>query len=506
MNQFLCIHGHFYQPPRENPWSGIIEEQETAAPFHDWNERITSECYLPNTETQILNNQDQPITTVNNFSNMSFNVGPTLLSWMEKFSTEVYRNILEADKESQAKFSGHGSAIAQVYNHMIMPLSNDHDQETQVIWGIADFEHRFNRKPEGMWLSETAVNIKTLEVLAQQKITFTILSPTQAQQVKLIDAGEWTDVSEGTIDTQLPYLCRLPSGKSITLFFYNGPIANEIAFGKLLKNGVNFADRLIEEYPEHQQRPSLVHIANDGETYGHHHEFGNMALAYMLYHVEQNELAKLTIYGEFLAKNPPTSEVKIIEDTSWSCFHGIDRWKAHCGCRLDLKKDWNQEWRKYLRESLDWLRDELAGFFEESMNHYYDDPWAIRNNYISVLLDNSPENQQLFLWGPSGKNLSVADQKKITALLQMQRYAMLMYTSCGWFFDDIAGLETVQILQYAARSMQLAKEAGGVNYEDKFLDHLQLAKSNIPEMENGKTIYNLSVRPAMISAEGKNGQ
>jgi len=500
MNRFLCIHGHFYQPPRENPWSGVIEEQKTADPFHDWNERITSECYLPNAQTKILNNQNQPISIVNNYSNMSFNIGPTLLSWMEQFAPDTYNAILEADMTSRKKFSGHGSAIAQVYNHMIMPLSNDRDKKTQVIWGIKDFEHRFNRKPEGMWLAETAVDIKTLEVLAEHDITFTILSPTQAQQVKLIDAKEWADVSEGTVDTQIPYMCPLPSGKSITLFFYDGQIADETAFGKLLKNGIDFANRLMEEFPEHQQKPRLVSIANDGETYGHHHEFGNMALAYMLNHVEQNELAKVTIYGEFLAQNPPTYEVRIIEDTSWSCFHGVERWKNHCGCRLDLKKKWSQEWRKYLRESLDQLRDQCADLFERSMYNYYDDPWAIRNQYISVLLDNTSKKQQLYVWKSSLKDLSEDDQKKITALLEMQRYAMLMYTSCGWFFDDISGLETVQILQYAARAMQLAVKAGGENYEEEFLDHLELAKSNIPKMANGKTIYNLTMRSAMAAA------
>ena len=500
MNKFLCIHGHFYQPPRENPWLGVIEEQKTAAPHHDWNERITSECYQPNARTTILNNQDRPIRVVNNYSNMSFNIGPTLLSWMEQYATDTYHAILEADKESQKKFSGHGSAIAQVYNHMIMPLANERDKETQVIWGIKDFERRFNRKPEGMWLAETAVDIKTLEVLAEHDITFTILSPTQAQQVKLIGAKEWADVNEGKVDTQIPYICPLPSGKSITLFFYDGQIADETAFGKLLKNGIDFANRLIKEFPKHKKKPRLVSIANDGETYGHHHEFGNMALAYMVHHVEKNELATITIYGEFLAKNPPTYEVQIMENTSWSCSHGIERWKAHCGCRLDLKKDWSQDWRKYLRKSLDWLRDELASLFEQSMAPYYDDPWAVRNNYISVMLEDSPANQQLFLWELSAKELSVGDQQKIRDLLEMQRYAMLMYTSCGWFFDDISGLETIQILCYAAKAMQLAVKIGGKDYEEEFLSHLESAKSNIPEMENGKTIYNLTVKSAMVSA------
>lgn len=501
MNRYLCIHGHFYQPPRENPWSGVIEEQKTAAPYHNWNERITAECYLPNAQTQILNNQDHPISTINNYSNISFNMGPTLLSWMEKHAPETYHAILEADKESIKKFSGHGSAIAQVYNHMIMPLSNGRDKETQVIWGIKDFEYRFKRKPEGMWLAETAVNIDTLETLAKYEIAFTILSPVQAQQMKLIDGKGWVDVSEGTIDTQLPYLCRLPSGKTIILFFYNDLIANEAAFGKLLKNGINFANRLIGEYPEHQKKPRLVHIANDGETYGHHHQFANMALAYMLHHVEQNKLAKITIYGEFLANNPPIHEVQIIEDTSWSCFHGIDRWKANCGCSMDDQKEWSQQWRKHLRESLDWLRDELAGLFHHSMENYYDDPWAVRNNYISVLLEDTPENRQLFLWQLSAKKLSAGDQRTIITLLEMQRYAMLMYTSCAWFFDDISGLEAVQILRYAARAMQLAVEAGGKNCQNEFLDRLESAKSNIAEMKNGRVIYDRFVKSAMTASK-----
>jgi len=503
MNRFLCIHGHFYQPPRENPWTGAIEAQKTAEPFHNWNERITSECYLPNTQTHILNNQNQAIRTVNNFSNISFNIGPTLLSWMEQFAPDTYHAILEADKASMLKFSGHGSAIAQVYSHMIMPLASGHDKETQVIWGIKDFEHRFNRKAEGMWLSETAVDIKTLEVLAEQRIAFTILSPTQALRIKPVHGAEWIDVSEGTIDTQLPYLFHLPSGKSINLFFYNGHIANDVAFGKLLKNGGNFASRLLEEYPEHQQKPRLVHIANDGETYGHHHEFGNMTLAYMLHHIEQEDLARITIYGEFLAENPPTYEVQIIEDSSWSCFHGIERWRAHCGCRLNLKKDWNQQWRKHLRESLDWLRDQLELLFEETMRSYFDDPWLVRNNYISVILDNTLKNQHFSLWKLSKKNLSADDQQKIITHLEIQRFAMLMYTSCGWFFDDISGLEAVQILQYAAKAMQLAAETEGKDYEEEFLKRLESAKSNVPKMKNGRTIYNLTVKSAMVSSGQK---
>jgi len=498
MKKYLCVHGHFYQPPRENPWSGLIDEQKSAAPSHDWNERITLECYAPNARTQILNNHFQAIQTVNNYSQMSFNIGPTLLSWMERASPDTYRSILEADQKSITRFSGHGAAIAQAYNHMIMPLANNRDQQTQVIWGIKDFEFRFKRKPEGMWLPETAVDISTLEVLAEHDITFTILAPNQAQSVAKIGSDEWIDVSDGSIDTQMPYLCRLPSGKEIVIFFYNGHISNEVAFGNLLENGVNLANRLIQEYPKPLKRSRLVHIANDGETYGHHHAFGNMALAYMLYYIETNNLAKVTIYSEFLEKYPPEYEAKIIEDTSWSCFHGVERWKANCGCHLDLKKGWNQEWRKCLRETLDWLRDNLISFYEKSMSVYYDDPWKIRNEYVSLVLDPSNEELSDILWASAHRKLSGQEKKSIKNLLEMQRYAMLMYTSCGWFFDDISGLESTQILAYAARAIQLAHESGSINWEEEFINRLTSAKSNDKKMIDGKNIYNLRVKPAML--------
>ena len=482
----------------------MIEEQESAAPDHDWNVRITSECYAPNAQTQILNNHEQAIHTVNNYSQISFNFGPTLLSWMEKSFPETYNAILEADQRSMKRFSGHGAAIAQAYNHMIMPLANDRDKQSQVIWGIKDFEYRFKRKPEGMWLPETAVDTATLEVLAEHGITFTILAPNQVESVAQIGSNEWEDVADGAIDTQLSYLCRLPSGRDINVFFYNGHLSNEVAFGEMLKNGVDFAKVLIKQFPRPLGRKRLVHVANDGETYGHHHAFGNMALAYMLYYIETNRLAKVTIYGEFLAKNPPEFEVKIMEDTSWSCFHGVERWKANCGCHLDNEKKWQQEWRKYLRETLDWLRDQLAPVYEQSMSAYYDDPWQMRNNYINVLLDPSEENFTNIIWSAARQELSTEEKARIKSLLEMQHNAMLMYTSCGWFFDDISGLESTQILRYAARAMQLAKKVGESDLEEEFVNRLASAESNIPEMKNGRTIYDRFVKSAMTAAEQKN--
>ncbi len=494
MNKFICIHGHFYQPPRENPWLEAIEIQESAAPYHDWNERITAECYAPNAACRIL--EDRRILDVaNNYAKISFNFGPTLLSWMEKHKPEVYQSILEADRESQKNFSGHGSALAQAYNHMIMPLANRRDKETQVIWGIRDFEHRFKRKPEGMWLPETAVDVETLDVLAEHGIQFTVLAPHQAKRIKNLNDNHWKD-AQGNIDLNVPYRCRLPGGHSIVLFFYDGGASHDVAFGGLLNSGETFANRLIGSFPDDTQ-VRLMHIATDGETYGHHHRFGDMALAYCLHYIQHHveRGVGLTIYGEFLNKFPPTHEVEIVESTSWSCAHGVERWRANCGCSVATHPGWTQQWRQPLRSCMDWLRDKLIDVYEKEMKVFTQDPWAARNNYIDVVLNRSEESISKFIQ----KNMSVKEDKiKILKLMEMQRHVMLMYTSCGWFFDDISGIETIQVLQYAARAMQLAQEVGGPDLEKEFLDQLSLALSNKSEMKNGRRVYEEFVTPAVV--------
>ena len=345
MNRSICIHGHFYQPPRENPWLEEVELQDSAYPYHDWNERITAECYAPNAASRILAPDKSITEIINNYSRISFNFGPTLMSWMARHAKEVHAAIVEADHESRKRFSGHGSAIAQVYNHMIMPLASVRDQRTQVIWGIADFVQRFGRRPEGMWLAETAVDTATLEALAEQEILFTILAPRQAGRIRKLGLKRWRDVSGGRIDPRMAYRCHLPSGRSINLFFYDGLIAPEIAFGGLLASGVEFANRLLGAFDDNRSDAQLVHVATDGETYGHHHRFGDMALAYCLHHIDANRLARLTVYGESLEQHPPTHEVEIIENTSWSCAHGIERWRSNCGCNMG-RKDWSQAWRR----------------------------------------------------------------------------------------------------------------------------------------------------------------
>jgi len=496
MNRFLCVHGHFYQPPRENPWLEEIELQDSAYPFHDWNDRIAFECYAPNAAARLLDHEHYIRDIVNNYSRISFNFGPTLLAWMQHHAPDAYQAVIRADRESQARFSGHGSALAQAYNHLIMPLANTADKRTQVIWGIRDFQHRFGRQPEGMWLPETAVDLETLEILVDHGIAFTILAPRQASRVRRIGDEGWMDVSESRVNPKQRYLCVLPSGRIITLFFYDGPVSQEMAFNGLLNNGEALAQRWMSAFTDSDET-QLVHLATDGETYGHHHRFGEMALAYALEQIEASQSVQLTNYGEFIENQPPLYEVEIFENTSWSCLHGVERWRSDCGCNSG-RPGWRQMWRGPLRAALDALRDKLAELYGQEMTPLLPDPWAARDDYISVILDRSPENVESFLLRHAGRELDPAEKVKALRLLEMQRHEMLMYTSCGWFFDEISGLETTQVMQYAARAMQLAEKTCGVNLEPEFTAMLAEAPSNIPEHGNGAQVYEKLVKPAMI--------
>ncbi len=498
MERYVCIHGHFYQPPRENAWLETVELQDSAYPFHDWNERITAECYSPNAVARILDGSGKIMRLANNYSKISFNFGPTLLSWFETKAPDVYRAILDADVESQKRFSGHGSAVAQAYNHMILPLANRRDKITQITWGIRDFETRFKRKPEGLWLAETAVDLESLDIMAGAGIRFTILSPYQAGRIRKIGQKDWHDATGGHIDPSRPYLQRLPSGRSIAIFFYDGPLSRAVAFEKLLTRGEDFANRLMQGFSDGRDWPQLVHIATDGESYGHHHPHGDMGLAYALQHLEVSNGVKLTNYGEYLERHPPTHEVEIVENTAWSCSHGIERWRSNCGCNSG-RQGWNQEWRGPLRKALDWLRDSLTPHFERKAAPLLKDPWDARDEYVRVILDRSNEGLDRFFHANSKRNLNAENRATVLKLLEMQRHAMLMYTSCGWFFDEISGIETVQIIQYAGRAIQLGEELFGENFEKGFLERIELAKSNVPENKNGRVIYEKFIKPAMIN-------
>ncbi len=492
MKRYICIHGHFYQPPRENPWLEEVELQDDAYPYHDWNEKITAECYAPNAASRILDSEGKIIDIVNIYSMISFNFGPTLLSWFERHKPDVYQAILTADRMSIENFSGHGSAIAQAYNHMIMPLANRRDKKTQVIWGIRDFQKRFGRDPEGMWLPETAVDTETLEMLAGQGIKFTILSPRQAGRVRSLDGSEWVDAGESSINTKMPYICRLPSGNEICIFFYDGGISQDIAFGGLLKSGKNFAKRLESAFLNDGIQPQLVHTATDGETFGHHHRYGDMALAYCLNYIRSNNLATITNYGEYLAEHTPSHEIEIVENSSWSCVHGVGRWKEDCGCHSGLHKGWSQEWRKPLREAMDRLRDRAIKLYKEDAPAYFKDPWGARDGYIDVILERSAEKAGKFLKKYDTGKLTEEDKVNALKLLEIQRNAMLMYTSCGWFFDDISGIEALQVMQYASKVIQYIEDLKGQYYESEFMRTLEEIPGNV--YENALLPYKMYVK------------
>jgi alpha-amylase/alpha-mannosidase (GH57 family) len=527
-DRYVCVHGHFYQPPRENPWLETVEVQESAAPWHDWNERITAECYAPNGAARITNRQNEIVRIVNNYARMSFNFGPTLLKWLADRAPRAYRMILDADRASALRYGGHGSAIAQVYNHVIMPLASRRDALTQIRWGIADFQYRFGRRPEGMWLAETAVNRSVLDLLATEGIQFTILAPHQCARVRPLqqepqsaasnndqpstdnqqlatDDSPWTPTtnSNAVVDPTHPYLVRLDEGRSIAVFFYDAPPSRAIAFEGLLNSGEAFGARLLDGFrpplPDApaQSEAQLSHVATDGESYGHHHRYGEMALAYAMHWIESNGHARLTNYGEFLEKFPPRWEAEVIEDTAWSCPHGVERWRSDCGCNGG-KTGWNQKWRAPLREALDFLRDATAPLAEKLAEGLLTDLWTARDEYIDLVLDRSPSSKDRFLARHATHVLTPQERVTALELLELERHTQLMYTSCGWFFDEVSGIETIQVIAYAGRVLQLAAKLfsdparfGSVAaaLEPRFLEILANAKSNLPEMGDGAALY-----------------
>jgi alpha-amylase/alpha-mannosidase (GH57 family) len=490
----LTIHGHFYQPPRENPWTEYIDGEPSAAPFPDWNTRILAECYRPNAFARIVDAYGRVERIVNNYRNISYNFGPTLLSWMELHDPATYRRILEADRSSAARHGGHGNAIAQAYNHAILPLCNERDRVTQVRWGVADFRHRFGREPEAMWLPETACNDNVLGTLIDEGLRFTILSPYQAERVRPLGAGDdaWQSVPDGSIETgrAYRYFHRDGSGRSLALFFYDGAIARSIAFEGGLASSQAFAERFRQAS---RGADVLVHTATDGESYGHHTKFGDRTLAHALEMEAERHGLRVINYGEFLEHHPPGWEVQLKpgpngEGTAWSCAHGVGRWYWNCGCHTGGQEGWQQAWRTPLRESLDMLREFGITVFQEQGGELLLDPWAARDAYAALVLDRTRDKAE-FLRPLARKALDREEQERALMLLEMQRQAMLMYTSCGWFFNDISGIETVQVLKYAGRLMDDLLDLGVTPPRPSFLESLSRAESNIPEMGNGADVY-----------------
>lgn len=517
---YVTLHGHFYQPPRENPYLGTIERQSSAAPFHDWNERIYHECYRPNAFARIFNDQGEVVNIVNNFEYLSFNIGPTLMSWLETYDTEVYQRIIEADRKSCERLQGHGNGIAQVYNHIIMPLANHQDKVTQVRWGKADFQARFGRDPEGMWLAEAAVDQATIEVLIEEGIRFIILAPSQAQRCRPIpgiasdtnDTPDWEEVGGGQIDPTRPYRCYLPGDRDryIDIFFYDGPISRDIGFNAVLSSSQNLANRLGQAVRSDRKPSQLISIATDGETFGHHKRDTEKAIAYAFHDTFPQLGWTVTNYAHYLSLHPPTWEVQLKPVTAWSCGHGVDRWQDDCGCGGEGSL-WHQKWRRPLRDALDWLRDQLSDIYQELGTLLFEDPWETRNRYIEIMgqfpqqaqLDPSSGTDplQAFLNTHQNHELSLEERVDALRLLEMQRHSLLMYTSCGWFFAELSRPEGVQILRYAARAVDLAADVAGISLEPEFIKRLALAPSNVDLFETGAGVYQQLVIPSQIDVQ-----
>ena len=502
---YITIHGHYYQPPRENPYLNVIERQPSAQPYHNWNERIHDECYRPNAFARVLNDRQQVVGIVNNFEYLSFNIGATLMSWLEKHDLEVYQKIIEADRLSQARLNGHGNAIAQVYNHIILPLANQRDKYTQIRWGKADFRARFGREPEGMWLAETAVDYPTVEALIDEDIRFIILAPSQAESCREMPTAEnadpqWHEVGGSQIDPTRPYRCFIEDGRYLDIFFYDGPISRDMGFSDALNTANNLAARLGQAVRRDHRTAQLISVATDGETFGHHKGGTEKCLAYAFTRTFDDKNWTVTNYAHYLSINPPTWEVALKPATAWSCAHGVERWRSDCGCGGG--GTWTQKWREPLRESLDWLRDRLAVVYEEIGDKLFKDPWLARDEYVAIIGDSRPPEQvQQFLAQHQTHPLTEEEQIDALRLLEMQRHCLLMYTSCGWFFDELSRPEGVQILRYASRAMQLAGELGGTHYQSEFMERLAQAPSNVDDFNSGTEVYRKLVIPSQISLE-----
>jgi len=503
---YVTVHGHFYQPPRENPYLNTIERQPSAEPFHDWNERIHYECYRPNAFARVLNGHGEVIGIVNNYEYLSFNIGPTLMSWLERYDVEVYQRILEADRKSCDRLNGHGNAIAQAYNHIILPLANQRDKITQIRWGKEDFRSRFGRDPEGMWLAETAVDYPTLEVLIAEKIRFIILAPSQAERCRLLPSDEqpvtqWLEVGGSQIDPTRPYRCFLPGGDPeqdyIDIFFYDGPISRDMGFSDVLGQAQHLAGRIGQAVRGDHRPAQLISVATDGETFGHHKGGTEKSLAYAFIEEFPHRGWTVTNFAHYLSLNPPQWEVELKPVTAWSCAHGVNRWQDDCGCGGG--GTWHQKWRRPLRNALDWLRDQVIPIYEETGRKFFRDPWQARDEYIQVIRDRSPANIEQFLSRHRTHKLSAAEQVDALRLLEMQRHTLLMYTSCGWFFEELSRPEGVQILRYAARALELAGDVAGVQLEKGFIKRLALAPSNVDFFKHGAEVYRHLVVSAQIS-------
>ncbi len=490
MKNYLIIHGHFYQPPREDPETGVIPLQPSAAPYHDWNCRITKECYGANSASRILNGYGEITDIVNNYRYMSFNFGPTLLDWLEVHSPNVYSSILQGDRDSILSNGGHGNAIAQGYNHTILPLDTREDAEIQILWGLENFRRHFGRESEGIWLPETAVNTRTIDLLIDRNISFIILSPWQVEGVREKGEKKWKPLGNTPVPSHRSYYIRGTSG-SVAAFFYNPELASGISFGHYLHSADTLYEKLLELYvPDDDSR--LLHTATDGEIYGHHEPFGDMCLASLIRKVHAEEHFTISNYGAYLESFPPQTEALLREGeekrgTSWSCVHGVSRWYKDCGCTTGGEPEWNQKWRTPLRDAFSFLSSTLVTQYKEQMQRITEsDPMSILRDYGSVCNGELSPTDFALRYIPGNDHPA---RTHFLALLEGQRYRLYMFTSCGWFFSEISGLEPVQNMQYALRAINLYREYLLPEDVEKFLQILNQAESNLKEKGTGKDIF-----------------
>ncbi|NJB69005.1 hypothetical protein GGQ74_002699 [Desulfobaculum xiamenense] len=494
MDRHLCIHGHFYQPPREDPWLRTTLPEGSAAPGLNWNERIGRESYAPLAWARVLGEAGRIRDIVNVYEYLSFNFGPTLFTWMERNDPDTYARIIEADAQARRRI-GFGGALAQICHHVIMPLASNDDKKIETAWAVQDFEARFGRHPDGLWLSETAVDTPTLEVLAQAGIAFTVLAPRQAAAVAPLGADQWRDVDEGSLDISRPYRVELPSGRSISVFFYHGGLSQAVAFEQLLRDGDAFWTRI-----RGASMPGLLSLATDGETYGHHFTFGEMALAFMLMKAEADPEITLTNYSAHLAAHPPIERVRLREPSSWSCVHGVERWRADCGCHTGGHPRWNQKWRAPLRRAQDGLRSHIHAHFMHAGPDVFTDAFSTLSAYGSVRYGKTvPQDFAAEHFRPG---LDATGQRRAWDLLEMEQWSLASLASCAWFFDDLDRIEPLNAMTYALRALELARATGlADDPEPAYLNELGQAIANGPPPLSGAELYAKRVLPRMESAE-----
>lgn len=490
MKRAVCFHGHFYQPPRENPGLAIVEPQPSAAPFSDWNERITAECYARNATARVLDEHGALARLVNNYASLSFDFGATLTSWFDRHHPEVSAAIVEGDRRF-------GGAIAHPLHHVILPLASARDRDAEIQLGLAEFERRFGRKARGFWLPETAADVATLEALAAHGVEFTYLAPRQAARVRPLapTTSEWCDVRDGSVDPRIPYLVRLPSGRTLNVVFYDGVVSQAVAFERLLDSADLLVKRVLAAFDAKAKHAQLVTVCTDGETYGHHHRFGEMALARAVEVLRDEHGIDVTTGERFLDGNPPLYEVEIVSPSAWSCAHGVERWRSNCGCRIGAPGS-SQAWRTPLREALDRLRDDAAAVFEDETRDLLIDPWAARASGLALYSSRRNDSEiEAFLRLHQRRESSSVERTTVLELLEAQRQSLAMFTSCAFFFDDVAGIETLQVLAHADRVLELTQRATGRDLSGPFLALLERAESNERGKGNAAQLYATEVRP-----------